>query len=138
MGAEWGVQAGARMAALLQLMDATWPGRIVGVHLDGYSAENFFSPVQTGTLPGQNVFQDYSKQMRDAFCAEMERADLERPCYLPSPLERLTPRQGSNVFATTTSAAFNLLLARRVQEGVAAVAKAVKSATQGKALVMTY
>eukprot|EP00947_MAST-08B_sp_MAST-8B-sp1_P001412 g1412.t1 len=128
--------AAARVATLLRLLDHAYPGRVAGVHLCSLAAgENTYnwSPTDFG-------WPDYSTPMVAEYCGAggaSASASASANCTAPSAVQRLTATMG-NVFASSSSASFNLFLSQRVQRTISAAAAAAKAAMDGKGIVMAF
>ena len=150
MTSEWAAAAAARIAALLQMLDVAFPGKIAGVHLAGLAAGEFRFPCPPETVAG---YADYAGGFQAEFCAG--RDDVGTPnaasnvsataaiaatrssCAVASALERCTASDG-NLFVSKAAADYNRFLSRQVQRAISASAAAAKTAMAGKGLVIAF
>jgi hypothetical protein len=144
MTAGWSAAAGARMGALLRMLDEAFPGKIAGVHLAGLAA----GEMRFACPPEESGYADYSPAFQAEFC---EWRNFRRRggngggaggtggagCAAPTAAERCTPQDG-NLFAARESAEFNLFISEQVEHAIASSAAAVKQATGGRGLVVAF
>lgn len=140
MTTSWAVTAAARMAQLMNLLDAAFPGRIAGVHLASLAdGENRYA------CPPENYgYSDYSTPLQEEFCRLWQRQRQQHnptqrstACVVPTAQDRCTPTSG-NLFVSNASAEYNLFLSHQVRSAISAHAAAVKTASGNKALVLAF
>lgn len=137
MTSNWTAGAAPRMAQLLQLMDAAYPGKIAGVHLAGLAAGEMRYECPPEGVPG---YADYSAGMQADYCTEKERRSgaAQHACVVPTAAERCAAQTGNSLFVDASVADFNLFQSRKVQESISAHAAAAKAAMGGKGLVWAF
>jgi hypothetical protein len=124
------------LEAGLSLLDATFPGRFIGVHLSAlHTGEWFFPNSCPGDGPGNAAgFAGYSNFTRESFC---RRPGATKDCDVPTVVQRTAPTVG-NTFVAAEPAQFNLWMSDRVVEAITAFSRAIKAVTEGKALAGAF
>jgi hypothetical protein len=127
----WVGNVSAQLRELMCYLDSRYPGRLMGVQLNGMETGEWFQEGMGGHSD-PSFYADYSQASIDEFCA-----GRPQPCHVPTPAERAAAAVG-NTLASPAAAAFNLFLATRTARALAAFARVAKAASAGHAFVGYY
>ena len=135
--AAWAAEAAAKVQALMCYLDHRFPGKILGLQLDGLETGEWFGEGM-GAHGETNMFSDYSESARAEFCN-----DTHSPagCELPSAALRDVPTIGNSLLAgngPTSAPAFSYWLSHRTVKALATLARAAKAVSGGKAFTGFY
>lgn len=141
--AAWANRTSDGLVSLLRLLDKSYPGRVVGLHLAGLQTTEWFFEGNWGT---EKSFEaDYSNSAVAAWCAAIDRP---RGCSAPSTADRTKARTGNTLVVSSAgtsgssmgsdAARFNRFLSQRTMTTLTTLAQSIKKATHGAALVGVY
>jgi hypothetical protein len=135
----WAQTAATDFSASLAALDATYPGKLAGVQIEGlFGGEWFYFPSD----PVKRMVGDYTEEMRAEFCATEGSGSK---CALPTAMERDTATLGNALLQWETSEdpsarsfRYNRFLSQTVAGAIGAFAAAVKNVSANKALTMSF
>jgi hypothetical protein len=126
----WVGNVSVRLRNLMCYLDRRYPGKILGVQLNGMETGEWFQEGMGGHSD-PTYYGDYSNATHEEYCAG------SASCRLPSPAERNASALG-NTLASPEAAAFNLFLSNRTARALATLARVAKAASGGHAFVGFY